>query len=52
MGLAASAGIVAGCSEGGLNQVQKAPTQGAGTRKRLDTFKATAEEVRAKKKNQ
>jgi hypothetical protein len=50
MGLVASAGIVAGCSEGGLNQVEKPPVQAAGTRKRLDTFKGTAEEVLAKKK--
>jgi hypothetical protein len=50
MGLAASAGIVAGCTESGVNQVEKPPTQATGNRKRLDTFKATAEEVLAKKK--
>jgi len=50
MGLAASVGHVVGCGESGVNHVEKAPVQSAGTRKRMDSFKATAEEVLAKKK--
>jgi hypothetical protein len=48
MGLLAAALCASGCGEPGVSQVEK-PSAQQGTRKRLDSFKETAERASTKK---